>query len=449
MAEKQNVEWKAIWKDEYLAWICGFANAQGGTLHIGVDDNGAVVGLSNSAKLMEDLPNKIRDAMGIIVNINLCQQEGKDVIEIEVPPYPVAISCKGSYYYRSGSTNQKLNGPELESFILRRRGVNWESSPMPRLTLEDIDDGVIKFFKEKAAEKGRLEKADIDESKEHLIEKLYLKNGDYLTNAAALLFAAKPERWFLGAFIKVGFFESDADLIYQDEVHGSLLQQMDKALELIYFKYLKAKISYKGIQRVERYPFPEAALREALLNAIVHKDYNSGIPIQVSVYDDRLYIANIGKLPETWTVENLIGKHASKPFNPNIAHTFYLAGFIESWGRGIEKIHDACKENGMPPPEYTVHPGDIMIKFTAPSDCVIRKKAQVSDNVVEDVVDHVVEIFEIIAKTPELTTKQISEKLSISERQAQRIIKKLKESQKIKRIGSDRNGHWEIVEDEK
>lgn len=449
MAEKQSVEWKAIWKDDYLAWICGFANAQGGKLYVGVNDEGVAVGLANSAKLLEDLPNKIRDAMGIIVNINLCQQDGKDFIEIEVPPYPVAISCKGAYYYRSGSTNQKLSGPELESFILRRRGVNWESSPLPRLTMADIDDGVVKFFKEKAAEKGRLEKEDIDESKEHLIEKLYLKNGDYLTNAAALLFAAKPERWFLGAFIKVGFFESDADLVYQDEVHGSLLQQMEKALELIYFKYMKAKISYKGIQRIERYPFPEAALREALLNAIVHKDYSSGIPIQVSVYDDRLYIANIGRLPETWTLENLLGKHASRPFNPNIAHTFYLAGFIESWGRGIEKIYDACKENGMPPPEYTVHPGDIMIKFTAPADLVIRSGNRVTERVTEKVTEKEAMVLSLIIEDPNFTTNELAQKLSLSRKTIAERIKSLKNKGIIRRFGSDTKGHWEVIEDDK
>ncbi len=82
MAEKQNIEWKAVWKDDYLAWICGFANAQGGTLLIGVNDNGDVIGLSNVKKLMEDLPNKIRDAMGVIVNINLHEQDGKEYIEI-------------------------------------------------------------------------------------------------------------------------------------------------------------------------------------------------------------------------------------------------------------------------------------------------------------------------------------------------------------------------------
>ncbi|MDD6763661.1 MAG: ATP-binding protein [Clostridiales bacterium] len=109
-----------------------------------------------------------------------------------------------------------------------------------------------------------------------------------------------------------------------------------------------------------------------MLNAVVHKDYTSGIPIQISVYDDKLYIANDGRLPETWTIEEFLGKHRSKPFNPLIAHVFYLAGYIESWGRGIEKIFEACEADGVYKPEYTIHPGDIMVKFYAPEDRVIR-----------------------------------------------------------------------------
>lgn len=446
MAEKQNTEWKAIWKDEYLAWICGFANAQGGKLYVGVNDEGNPVGLPNSRKLLEDLPNKIRDAMGIIVNINLLQEDGKDYLEIEVPPYPIAISCKGSYYYRSGSTNQRLSGPELERFILHRRGATWDNMPLPYFTMNDVDDVVVDHFKRLAAKKGRIDKSVLDEPKDILMDKLHLTNGGYLTNAAMLLFSKDPERWLLGAYTKIGFFETDADLLYQDEIHGSLLEQIDKIIEVVYLKYMKAKIAYEGMQRIERYFVPEAALREALLNALCHKDQASGIPIQISVYDDRLYIANCGQLPENWTVENLMSKHASKPFNPNIAHVFYLAGFIESWGRGIEKICNACREDGVPQPEYTVNPGDIMIKFTAPENYIVIKKLSDNDNVVDHVVDHVVEILELIREYPRITTKELSLKTGISERQAQRIVKKLKDMQKIRRIGSDRKGYWKIIE---
>ncbi len=106
-----------------------------------------------------------------------------------------------------------------------------------------------------------------------------------------------------------------------------------------------------------------------------------------------------------------MNKHASSPYNPNIAHVFYLAGFIESWGRGIEKICSACKKDGVPQPEYTINPGDIMIKFTAPEDRVIR----------------------------------VTERLSVSRKTVAARLKKLKEAGLIERIGSDRKGYWKLL----
>lgn len=447
MAENQNIEWKEFWKDEYFAWICGYANAQGGKLYVGMNDSGQIVGISNSHKLLEDLPNKIRDAMGIIVDINLLESNGKEYIEINVPSYPIAISCKGSYYYRSGSTNQKLTGPELESFILRRRGVTWDSMPLPTFTSDDIDDSVVKKFKKLALKKGRIDASVLDESKEVLMEKLLLTHAGYYTNAAMLLFSSDPEKWQLGAFVKIGYFENDTDLIYQDEIHGSLLEQIDKIVEVIHLKYMKAKISYNGMQRIEKYFVPEDALREALLNALCHKNYSNGIPAQISVYEDKLYIANCGALPENWTLENLMSKHASKPFNPNIAHTFYLAGFIESWGRGIEKICNACRDDGVNPPEYTIHPGDIMIKFSAPESRIVRSiSSKVTDRVTDRVTDKEQLLLDLLTEDPAYTYTALSEKLGVSRKTVSARIKNLKEKGIISRVGSDIKGTGKLTE---
>lgn len=451
MPEMQNIEWKTKWKDDYLEWICGFANAQGGRIYIGCNDDGEVVGLSNSRKLLEDIPNKIRNAMSIVVDVNLLMQDGKEYIEIVVPQYPVAISCKGVYYYRSGSTMQTLSGPELESFILRKRGASWDNMPLPGFTVDDIDDSLVDKFKKLAAKKGRIDKSVLEESKADLMEKLRLTNAGYYTNAAMLLFSKNPDKWQLGAYTKIGYFETDADLRYQDEIHGSLLEQIDKIMEVLYLKFMKAKISYEGIQRIERYFVADEALREALLNALCHKQYESCTPIQISVYDDRLYIANCGKLPENWTVNNLMSKHASKPYNPSIANVFYLAGFIESWGRGIEKICQACDEDGSPRPEYTINPGDIMIKFTAPEDRVIRFGSQgvttkVTAKVTIKVTDKEIEVLDLIREDPGYSMDEIAKRLSVSRKTVAARIKSLKEKGILERIGATKNGHWQINE---
>ena len=456
MEEKQNVEWKAAWKDEYLQWICGFANANGGSLYIGVDDNGQVIGIANAKRLLEDLPNKIRNTMGIVADINLLKEQEKEYIEITVPSYPVAISCKGAYYYRSGSTNQKLTGAELESFVLRRRGVTWDNMPLPTFKYSDIDDKVVERFKRWAEKKGRINPRDLDEPKEVLLERLHLTNAGYLTNAAMLLFSDDPEKWQLGAFVKVGYFDNDADLRYQDEIHGALLDQVDRVVEIVQLKYMKAMISYEGIQRIEKYFVPDAALREAVLNALCHKDYASGIPIQISVYADKLYISNCGRLPEHWTTDSLFVKHPSKPYNPNIAHVFYLAGFIESWGRGVEKICVACENDGAPIPEYSVNPGDIMIKFSAAKSMQQKEKDRVGEKVGENEVENEVEktaetkfsleekILALLLGNPNITKKKIESELSVSHSTVDRIMKKMKEANIIERVGSDRNGYWKV-----
>ncbi len=141
------------------------------------------------------------------------------------------------------------------------------------------------------------------------------------------------------------------------------MSQADKVVDLIFTKYLKADISYQGVTRVETYPFPKDAIREAVFNAIAHKFYGALIPIQISVYADKIYIANDCIFPEGWTIDDLMGKHRSRPYNPLIANTFFRAGFIEAWGRGIEKIKDSCKEAGNPMPEYTIKWEDIMVMF--------------------------------------------------------------------------------------
>ena len=115
MATGNETEWHREWTEECLEEICGYANAQGGKIYIGCDDNGHVVGVQNAHKLLEDIPNKVRDALGIIVGVNLLEEIGREYIEVDVPSYPIGISCKGVYYYRSGSTRQILTGPALGS----------------------------------------------------------------------------------------------------------------------------------------------------------------------------------------------------------------------------------------------------------------------------------------------------------------------------------------------
>ena len=273
MSESQNIEYKESWRDEYLKWICGFANAQGGSIFIGIDDSGNVVCVKNCKKLMEDIPNKIQAGLGIVADVNKKTKGGLDYIEIA-----------------------------------------------------------------------------------------------------------------------------------------------DKVIDLIYLKYLKAKITYEHDKRK----------------------------------DEAIIITNQCVLPEGWTAETFLKTHESNPYNPDIANVFYRAGYIENWGRGIEKICDACKELGSELPVYEVRGNTIRVHFKALKEALVdsgaAKDQNVGVNVGVNVAKNAKKLMELISENPNISAVSASEKLNISKRQTERLFAQLKENNLIKRVGTDKTGHWEIIE---
>lgn len=226
MPEHQMIEWKESWHDQYLEWICGYANAYGGTLYIGKNDEGIIVGVKNSKKLLELIPNKITDTMGIVADVNLLYDGDLEYIEIVVDKYPSLVSYHGKYYYRSGSIKHTITGKELDKALLKSQGRTWDGVPIPKLKVSDLKSDAISLFKENAVKRGRLSEEEVRVTDELLMENLHLIDEDgYLIRAALLAFYRDPEKWITGAYIKIGFFgQSDSDLQYQDEVHGSLIE---------------------------------------------------------------------------------------------------------------------------------------------------------------------------------------------------------------------------------
>ena len=467
MKESQHTEWKQNWRDEYLRWICGFANAEGGVLVIGRNDEGVAVGVKDAEKLLEVLPNKIPDILGIVVDVDLMTEAGKELIEIRVEPYPSPISYKGEYHFRSGRTKQELKGAALQRFLMRKQGRHWDDAPVPGFNAEDCSREALQLFKARARESGRVSEEALKDANDASLENLQLKDGLYFKRAASLLFLDNPERYVNGAYIKIGFFVTDDDLRFQDEIHGNLFSQAEKTLEILFSKYLKAYISYKGIQRIEKFLFPYLAVREALLNAVVHKDYSSGIPIQISVYDDKIVLWNSGQLPQDWTLERLLGKHPSAPYNPLIASAFFRAGYIESWGRGIEKINRECREHGIDPPLYDTGMSGLMLTFQANPEHLLEGLGEagvkrsleekvgkkVGETSVETQVETQVEtpvetperIIELLRAHSHLTLVEVATQIGKSVSAVERASAKLTREGRLRRVGPRKGGSWEVL----
>lgn len=449
MIEAQTVEWKRVWRDEYLKWISGFANADGGVLIIGKDDQGQVVGVSDAQKLLEDVPNKVRDILGIIVDVNLRTEEQRQLLEIRVEAYPYPVSYKGEYHYRSGSTKQELKGAALDRFLLRKQGRHWDGVPVPYVTQADLDGWSLAYFRKRAERSQRLSADILQEADAELIDKLHLMDGTYLKRAAVLLFHPDPERFVTGAFVKIGYFRNDADLLFQDEIHGSLFAQVNETMDRLLNKYLKALISYEGIQRVETYPVPEEALREAVLNAVMHKDYASSVPIQISVYEDKILFWNNGELFQGWTVETLLQKHSSQPFNPDVANAFFRAGMIEAWGRGIERMINACRAAGVPEPHLRYEVGGLWVEFPlADAYRLDRIGAVTTQNTIQKTTQKTAQkILAILLENPSASRREIAERLTdITESGVKYHLDRLKAEGIVRRVGPARGGHWEVYQ---
>jgi ATP-dependent DNA helicase RecG len=359
MPEQQNIEYKSSWHDDYLKWVCGFANAQGGRIYIGKDDAGKVVGVEDYKRLMDDIPNKIKNSMGIIAEVNLLQDSNRHFIEIVVLPYSVPISLRGRYYYRSGSVKQELTGASLNEFLLKRSGRTWDDVIEPRATFADIDEKALKSYLVMSKEKGRLPDTE-NMSLQEILDKLQLTENGQLKRAAIILFSKDPGRFYPSTFVKIGrFAKDDADLQFQEVEEGNLIVLLPKILEQLNHKFLIRQISFEGMYRIEKGEYPVPALREMLLNALVHRNY-MGAHTQIRVYDDKINIWNDGMLPEGISLESLKYSHSSKPRNPLIAEVCFKGGLIDTWGRGTIKIIDTCKEAKLPEPEFTERDGGFL-----------------------------------------------------------------------------------------
>lgn len=460
--ENQNIEYKESWRDEYLRWICGFANAQGGKLCVGIDDRGVVCGVENAHRLSEDIPNKIVALLGVVADVNILNQEGKDYIEIEVAPSNVPISYKGKYYYRSGSTLQELNGVALQHFLLKKMGRSWDDIVNENAKVEDLDREAIDFFLRKGIQAGRIDPSEANATTVDVLQNLALmdENG-HLKNAALLLFARDPRRYFTGTEFKIGRFHSNiADLVSQEMIEGSIIQMADRVVRMLKDKFLTMPIHYEGLQRIESLEVPEDALREIIYNAICHKDY-LGPQIQMRVWDHHVEVWNDGELPSAITPENIEKVHASYPRNKNLAYVFYKAGFIESWGRGWQKICDGFQAAGLPKPTIESTQGGVLVTFqrnnvnlAKPSSAEVR---DVADNVAVNVAEELTErqrfIIELVKKgitdnvalNVAVNTKYLSQKLNVNRKTIQRDIAYLQERKLLQWVGSDKTGHWEII----
>lgn len=437
MPEQHNIEWKQSWRDDYLKWICGFANAKGGTLYIGKDDNGNIIGLENTKKLMDDIPNKIQNHLGMICDISLHTENGKEFIEIEVKSHDAPISYQGKYHYRSGSTKQELKGASLNEFLLKKVGKTWEEAFEPDADFEEILNEAVDEFKHEAFRSQRYPMVKDETDYKKIFTNLRLFKGNSLKRSALVLFGKDPRNYVINSFVKIGKFgNSDSELLFQEVVEGNAFQLADKTVEILEKKYFKKAISYEGLNRIETSEYPYRAVRECLLNAIIHRNY-FGPPIQISIYDDKFMVWNPGQLPDELTIDDLRVKHSSYPRNNLLADVFFKAGLIETWGRGTIKIIEECKKAGLPEPKFEIMNGGIAVTFF---------KDKFSEQWINEqgLNERQLKAIKYLKKNDFLTNSIYQEICEISERTALRDLEQLTDKQIFVKTGERKGTKYKL-----
>ena len=355
--------------------------------------------------------------------------------------------------------------------------------PLPGIGLNDLDDRVINCFRRRAVASGRLPHEVLSESVESLIENLSLRDGTYLKRAAALLFHPSPQRLVPDAYLKIGYFRG-SELLFQDVIEGDLFTQVDRTMDLLFTKYTRGLISYEGIYRVENFPVPWEAMREAAINAVIHRDYASATTTQIRVYDDRISIWNAAHLTPEWAAEQLAEELASRPHNPRIAYAFFRAGMIEAWGRGIRRIVDLCREAGNQTPTWRLEAGGsgLWVRFpfsaayldadsaargnevrgttqkptqerretTQKSRRTTQKPIQEGRGTTQKTPQTTQKsarqrILDCLRSEPNLTRKALADRVGLTPDGVKYHLENLKAAGILRRVGSDRAGRWEVL----
>jgi len=348
--------------------ISSFSNANGGILIIGVTDSGEIKGVELGENTLEQLANRIKQHTDpkIYPSINTENIEEKDLVIIEVnESQEKPVFYRGNAYKRVGKSTHRLNSSEIRKLAKNSgKKLQWDEQICEKASLEDINEEQVREFLQTAENKRDL---DIGYSSiEEALRKLDVLRDGEITNTGALMFTEKPQRFFLQSEIKCGRFKGTnmKEFIDMAEFSGPLHKQIDDAEKFVLKNIKKAAWIEPGkIERQEKWEYPLEAVREAITNAVVHRDYQSTSKVQVRIFDDRIEIWNPGNLPEGWTVDTLKKEHESKPFNPLLARMFFLIKYIEEWGRGTIDMVEDCIEHGIPEPEFRDTGTSIVVTF--------------------------------------------------------------------------------------
>ena len=370
--EWENIEFKKSTGELHggMETLCGFLNGSGGRVLFGVNSAGKVKGQDVSDATFQAVAGAIRklEPPAWIEQIRIPVAGTAEVLMLQTTrqadgPY----LFDGRPYQRIGNTTSRMPQAEYERRLLARakNQQHWEDQPAEKYTLADVDMTEVERTLRAAVHQGRLESAPSDPVEG--LDRLQLRMEGQLFRAAVVLFGRKQMPYYPQCALRMARFKGTDKTEFLDnrQLHGHAFQILDEAMHFILRNIpIAGRIESGKLEREDKPLYPPLALREALVNALCHRDYSiPGGAVFVAIYDDCLEVSSIGLLPAGITVADLKRKHLSVLRNPLIAGVFYRRGLIEQWGRGTEKIVDWCVAAGQPEPEFEEQAGAVVVRF--------------------------------------------------------------------------------------
>ena len=410
-----------------LRTLVAFANTAGGTLVIGVEDKTRhVVGVSDPLALEERLANVIADQVAplLVADIEVLPWRRTHVLVARVHPSPTRphhlkrLGPERGVFVRVGSTNRRADSTLIEELRRYSRNETFDEQPMPDLDSEAID---FRAASESFADRRALRRRDLETLR------LLVRYQRRLvpTVGGILLFGRDRDRHFPDAWIQVGRFAGAdrARILDSQEVRTYLPQAVEQAVAFIR-RHTAREVIVEAVRHTERWTYPMVAVREALINAVVHADYaQRGAPIRVSVFADRLEIENPGLLPFGLTVED-IQRGISKLRNRVIGRVFRALGLIEQWGSGIQRMRQACEQAGLDPPRFEEIGTHFRVTISA-----ARRSAPAMDELDRAILD-------ALAESAGLGTAEIARRIGRSARATRSRLASLVERGLVAELGS-------------
>jgi predicted HTH transcriptional regulator len=464
--ESKTVEFKLELPEQsekYIKTLVAYANTAGGKLIIGIrDEDRAIVGVSNPAIVIDAIANAMTDMVKplIIPNIYRVDIDGKSIVVVEVFPgsnCPYYIKSKGKEggtYVKIGATTRLADDPVLRELEFRGASQSFDEqvyigAPYDEGKALGLCKVIERYRKESARIKGKPEPANPVTPKNLENWKILRRvDGELVPTRAFMLLTDNP---FDFAKIQCGQFKGTDRIVFLDkrEYAGTLYEQIEEATQFV-LRNIRFGAEVIGMLRHEDYELPLTAIREAIINATIHRSYLQNSCVQVALYDDRLEVSSPGALFGDLTLEKaLAGSTAVR--NTRIAKAFEEMDLYESWGTGLRRIQDSCRDYGLPAPEF-LEIGDMFRVniFRAPASQpaseadakqVVNRNGLAGDpSLLER------EVLNLLTQNPRYSRKELAEKTGVSESSIYRRLTALKSVGRIEFVGTNRSGEWVIKE---